>query len=53
MKSKTIFSIALAPPFAGLHRFPEGRGFKQWMGDDSKVLMKVHYGGFNYLRMMD
>ncbi|KAG1720956.1 uncharacterized protein EDB91DRAFT_1240357 [Suillus paluster] len=27
--------------FAGLRRFPEGRGFKQWTGDDSKALMKV------------
>jgi hypothetical protein len=34
-------SIAIAPPFSGLHRFPEGRGFKQWTGDDSKALMKV------------
>jgi hypothetical protein len=24
-----------------LRRFPEGRGFKQWTGDDSKALMKV------------
>jgi hypothetical protein len=31
------------PPFAGLRRFPEGRGFKQWTGDDSKALMKVGY----------
>lgn len=37
----SIFSIAIAPPFAGLRRFPEGRGFKQWTGDDSKALMKV------------
>ncbi|KAG2116938.1 hypothetical protein DEU56DRAFT_874133 [Suillus clintonianus] len=34
--------IALAPTFAGLRRFPEGRGFKQWTGDDSKALMKVY-----------
>ncbi|KAF8873810.1 hypothetical protein CPB84DRAFT_1817967 [Gymnopilus junonius] len=34
--------IAAAPSFAGLHRFPEGRGFKQWTGDDSKALMKVY-----------
>ncbi|KAH9010076.1 hypothetical protein EDB85DRAFT_2077509 [Lactarius pseudohatsudake] len=34
--------IALAPPFAGLRRFPEGRNFKQWTGDDSKALMKVY-----------
>lgn len=33
--------IAMAPPFAGLRRFPQGRGFKQWTGDDSKALMKV------------
>ncbi|KAF8462345.1 hypothetical protein JB92DRAFT_3136774 [Gautieria morchelliformis] len=32
--------IALAPSFAGLRRFPEGRNFKQWTGDDSKALMK-------------
>ena len=38
---KIMCSIALAPPFAGLRRFPEGRGFKQWTGDDSKALMKV------------
>jgi hypothetical protein len=35
------FSIAVAAPFSGLWRFPEGRGFKQWTGDDSKALMKV------------
>ncbi|KAG6825100.1 hypothetical protein H0H92_004703 [Tricholoma furcatifolium] len=34
--------IAAAPPFPGLRRFPEGRGFKQWTGDDSKALMKVY-----------
>jgi len=34
--------IAAAPPFTGLRRFPEGRGFKQWTGDDSKALMKVY-----------
>ncbi len=34
-------SIAAVPPFPGLRRFPEGRGFKQWTGDDSKALMKV------------
>lgn len=33
--------IALAAPFCGLRRFPKGRGFKQWTGDDSKALMKV------------
>ncbi|KAI0702724.1 hypothetical protein C8Q76DRAFT_771687 [Earliella scabrosa] len=34
--------IAAAPHFPGLRRFPEGRGFKQWTGDDSKALMKVY-----------
>nr|GAT57072.1 predicted protein [Mycena chlorophos] len=34
--------IAVVPPFPGLRRFPEGRGFKQWTGDDSKALMKVY-----------
>ncbi|KAJ2912313.1 hypothetical protein MD484_g8095, partial [Candolleomyces efflorescens] len=33
--------IAMAPLFSGLRRFPEGRGFKQWTGNDSKALMKV------------
>jgi hypothetical protein len=35
------FSIAAVPPFPGLRRFPQGRGFEQWTGDDSKALMKV------------
>ncbi|KAG2053883.1 hypothetical protein BDR06DRAFT_1051613 [Suillus hirtellus] len=34
--------IAAVPPFPGLHRFPQGRHFKQWTGDDSKALMKVY-----------
>ncbi|KAG2028968.1 hypothetical protein BDR03DRAFT_936904 [Suillus americanus] len=34
--------IAAVAPFAGLQRFPEGRGFSQWTGDDSKALMKVY-----------
>ena len=33
--------ITAAPLHPGLHRFPEGCHFKQWTGDDSKVLMKV------------
>ena len=33
--------IACIPAFAGLRRFPEGRGFKQWTGDNSRALMKV------------
>ncbi|THH10643.1 hypothetical protein EW146_g8310 [Bondarzewia mesenterica] len=36
-----LVTIAAAPSFPGLRRFPEGRGFKQWTEDDSKALMKV------------
>ncbi|KAG2156780.1 uncharacterized protein EDB93DRAFT_1246971 [Suillus bovinus] len=32
--------IAAAPSFAGLRQFPQGRGFTQWTGNDSKALMK-------------
>ncbi|KAF5346583.1 hypothetical protein D9758_013464 [Tetrapyrgos nigripes] len=35
------YRIAAVPPFPGLRRFPHGRRFKQWTGDDSKALMKV------------
>ncbi|KII89805.1 hypothetical protein PLICRDRAFT_52959 [Plicaturopsis crispa FD-325 SS-3] len=34
--------IAAAPAFPGLRRFPDGRDFTQWTGDDSKALMKVY-----------
>ncbi|KAG1862088.1 hypothetical protein DFJ58DRAFT_715350 [Suillus subalutaceus] len=34
--------IAAAPSFVGLCRFPQGRGFTQWTGNDSKALMKVY-----------
>ncbi|KAI9431608.1 hypothetical protein H4582DRAFT_2084787 [Lactarius indigo] len=34
--------IAAVPAFPGLRRFPHGRRFKQWTGDDSKALMKVY-----------
>ncbi|KAH9988442.1 hypothetical protein BJV74DRAFT_885330 [Russula compacta] len=34
--------ISAVPPFPGLRRFPDGRGFIQWTGDDSKALMKVY-----------
>ncbi|TFK79473.1 hypothetical protein K466DRAFT_505488 [Polyporus arcularius HHB13444] len=33
--------IAAVPLFPGLRRFPQGRHFKQWTGNDSKALMKV------------
>ncbi|THU92773.1 hypothetical protein K435DRAFT_829595 [Dendrothele bispora CBS 962.96] len=41
IKAEIDRRIAAIPPFPGLHRFPEGRGYKQWTGDDSKALMKV------------
>ncbi|KAG1871740.1 hypothetical protein DFJ58DRAFT_713741 [Suillus subalutaceus] len=34
--------IAAAPSFAGLRRFPQGRGFTQWTSNNSKALMKVY-----------
>ncbi|KAI6115218.1 hypothetical protein EDD16DRAFT_1799844 [Pisolithus croceorrhizus] len=34
--------IVAVAPFTGLRRFPEGRHFKQWTGNDSKALMKVY-----------
>jgi hypothetical protein len=34
-------SISAVPAFPGLRRFPDGRDFSQWTGDDSKALMKV------------
>ncbi|KAG1866814.1 hypothetical protein F4604DRAFT_1881698 [Suillus subluteus] len=34
--------LTAATPFTGLRRFPQGRGFKQWTGDDSKALMKIY-----------
>ncbi|KAG2345489.1 hypothetical protein BDR05DRAFT_998119 [Suillus weaverae] len=34
--------IAAIASFSGLRRFPQGRGFKQWTGNDSKALMKVY-----------
>ncbi len=35
--------MATVASFSGLRRFLQGRGFKQWTGDDSKALMKVHF----------
>ncbi|KAI6141325.1 hypothetical protein BKA82DRAFT_28768 [Pisolithus tinctorius] len=34
--------IAAVAPYTGLRRFPQGRHFKQWTGNDSKGLMKVY-----------
>jgi hypothetical protein len=42
-KMTIYFRIAAAPLFPKLRRFPHGRRFKQWTGDDSKALMKVRY----------
>jgi len=38
----TCVSVSVVPPFSRLCRFPQGRGFEQWTGDDSKALMKVY-----------
>ncbi|KAG1830978.1 hypothetical protein DFJ58DRAFT_719599 [Suillus subalutaceus] len=37
-----VGKIAAVASFSGLRRFPQGRGFKQWTGDDLKALMKVY-----------
>ncbi|KAG2068102.1 hypothetical protein BDR04DRAFT_1129373 [Suillus decipiens] len=34
--------IAAVALFSGLQQFPQGHGFKQWTGDDSRALMKVY-----------
>ncbi|KAJ7610408.1 hypothetical protein FB45DRAFT_1121445 [Roridomyces roridus] len=34
--------ISAVCEFPGLRRFPDGRDFHQWTGDDSKALMKVY-----------
>jgi hypothetical protein len=41
LSTHTSYSIAIVPAFPGLRRFPQGRDFKQWTGNDSKALMKV------------
>ena len=43
---QVVLRISAVPPFSGLRRFPEGRDFHQWTGDDSKALMKVSYPFF-------
>ncbi|KAJ7899647.1 hypothetical protein B0H13DRAFT_1530002, partial [Mycena leptocephala] len=35
------YRISAVPEFSGLRRFPDGRDFNQWTGDDLKALMKV------------
>ncbi|KAJ7234268.1 hypothetical protein C8J57DRAFT_1453129 [Mycena rebaudengoi] len=34
--------VSAVPEFPGLRRFPDGRDFSQWTGDDSKALMKIY-----------
>lgn len=41
-RTSIFASISVVPPFSRLRRFPQGRGFEQWTGDDSKALMKVY-----------
>ncbi|KAF7372792.1 hypothetical protein MSAN_00485000 [Mycena sanguinolenta] len=36
--------LSAVPEFPGLRRFPDGRDFNQWTGDDSKALMKIYLG---------
>ncbi|KAJ6563752.1 hypothetical protein B0H10DRAFT_2445344 [Mycena sp. CBHHK59/15] len=36
--------LSAVPDFPGLRRFPDGRDFQQWTGDDSKALMKAVAG---------
>ncbi|KAJ7017983.1 hypothetical protein C8F04DRAFT_978189, partial [Mycena alexandri] len=38
---RRLFAV---PDFPGLRRFPDGRDFNQWTGDDSKALMKIYLG---------
>ncbi|KAJ8489753.1 hypothetical protein ONZ45_g13441 [Pleurotus djamor] len=34
--------ISAVPVYPGLRRFPDGRDFNQWTGNDSRALMKVY-----------
>ncbi|KAI0364600.1 hypothetical protein BV20DRAFT_955911, partial [Pilatotrama ljubarskyi] len=45
--------IATVPPFSKLRHFHEGRGFKQWTGDDSKALMKIYLPAIDGLLPVD
>lgn len=50
--SQFEYRIAAAPTFPGLRRFPHGRRFKQWTGDDSEALMKVSVTNFRTNQVM-
>ena len=41
MIPQSPYRIAVTPPFLCLQWFKQGQRFKQWTGDDSKVLMKA------------
>ena len=42
-QADSFLRISVVPAFPGLRRFPDGRDFEQWTGDDSKALMKVSF----------
>lgn len=44
--------ISAVPPFPGLRRFPDGRDYNQWTGDDSKALMKVSSHSYNICKIV-
>ncbi|KAF5361126.1 hypothetical protein D9758_009059 [Tetrapyrgos nigripes] len=37
-----LVELNAVPAFPGLRRWPDGRDFAQWTGDDTKALMKVY-----------
>ena len=45
------YSISAVPPYPGLRRFPDGRDYNQWTGDDSKALMKVRQPWFRTVEL--
>lgn len=48
-----VSKIAVVILFTGLHHFSQGQGFKQWMGDDFKVLMKVYIAAIESFVLVD
>ncbi|KAJ7506397.1 hypothetical protein B0H11DRAFT_1850523 [Mycena galericulata] len=40
--------LSAVPEFPGLRRFPDGRDFHQWTGDDSKALMKASIYAYSF-----
>jgi len=46
-----VYSISAVPPYPGLRRFPDGRDYNQWTGDDSKALMKVRQPWFRTVEL--